>query len=192
MTDYLLLFIGTALVNNLVLAKFLGLCPLLGVSNKQETAWAMGLATGFVLTLACALSYLVDAWLLQPFDLAYLRIISFILVIAIVVQYLDLILAKQAPVLRNVLGIFLPLITTNCVVLGVALLNLQQSHNFLQAMIYGLGSAAGFMLVLMLFAGLRERINVSDVPAPFRGPSIALITAGLMAMAFMGFAGLTK
>lgn len=192
MSSLILLFISTALVNNFVLVKFLGLCPTMGVSNKQETALGMGAATTFVLTLASALAYIVNAWILVPLDLEYLRSLSFILVIAVVVQYTEMVMAKTAPLLHKVLGIFLPLITTNCAVLGVALLNVNQSHSFLESIVYGFGASCGFTLVLMLFAGVRERINVSDVPAPFKGPAIGLITAGLMSLAFMGFTGLVK
>lgn len=192
MTELLLLFVSTALVNNFVLVKFLGLCPFMGVSNKQETAIGMGLATTFVLTLASALSFIVDAWILQPLDLGYLRTISFILVIAVVVQFTEMAMAKSSPLLHKLLGIYLPLITTNCAVLGVALLNVQSAHSFVQSIFYGFGAAAGFSLVLILFSAMRERINVADVPAPFKGAAIGLITAGLMSMAFMGFAGLVK
>ncbi len=192
MTDYLLLFISTALVNNVVLVQFLGLCPTLGVSNKYETALGMGLATTFVLTLASGLSWIVNQWILLPLDLVYLRTLSFILVIAVVVQFTELVMAKTAPLLHRVLGLFLPLITTNCAVLGVALLNVNHQHTFLQSLIFGFGAACGFTLVLVLFSALRERINVADVPQPFRGAPIGLITAGLMSLAFMGFAGLIK
>ena len=192
MTELLLLFVSTALVNNFVLVKFLGLCPFMGVSNKQETAIGMGLATTFVLTLASALSFIVDAWVLQPLDLSFLRTISFILVIAVVVQFTEMAMAKSSPLLHKLLGIYLPLITTNCAVLGVALLNVQSAHNFVQSIFYGFGAAVGFSLVLILFSAMRERINVADVPAPFKGAAIGLITAGLMSMAFMGFAGLVK
>jgi electron transport complex protein RnfA len=180
------------LVNNFVLVKFLGLCPTMGVSKKVETAAGMGLATTFVVTLAAISSYLVDTYLLQPLGLEFLRTIAYILVIAVVVQFTEMVVHKTSPVLYQVLGIFLPLITTNCIVLGVALLNTQAQHSFLQSAIYGFGASAGFSLVLLLFAAMRERISVADVPAPFKGASIALVTAGLMSMAFMGFAGLVK
>lgn len=192
MTELLLLFISTALVNNFVLVKFLGLCPFMGVSNRQETAIGMGIATTFVLTLASALSYLVDAWVLAPLDLSFLRTISFILVIAAVVQFTEMYMAKSSPLLHKLLGIYLPLITTNCAVLGVALLNVQSSHSFIESLIYGFGAAAGFSLVLILFSAMRERINVADVPAPFKGAAIGLITAGIMSLAFMGFSGLIE
>jgi electron transport complex protein RnfA len=192
MTEYALILVSTVLVNNFVLVKFLGLCPFMGVSRKLETATGMGLATTFVLTLSSVCSYLVNEYLLTPLGLEFLRTISFILVIAVVVQFTEMVVHKTSPMLYQVLGIFLPLITTNCAVLGVALLNTQAQHGFLESAIYGFGAAVGFSLVLILFAAMRERIAVADVPTPFRGPSIALITAGLMSMAFMGFSGLVK
>jgi len=188
--EYLLILVSTVLVNNFVLVKFLGLCPFMGVSRKLETAMGMALATTFVLTLSSATSYIVDTWLLKPFGLEYLQTITFILVIAVVVQFTEMYVHKTSPLLYQVLGIFLPLITTNCAVLGVALLNTQQEHNFIQSVLYGFGASIGFSMVLILFAALRERIMAADVPESFRGASIALITAGLMSLAFMGFAGL--
>lgn len=192
MTDYLLLFIGTVLVNNFVLVKFLGLCPFMGVSKKLETAIGLGFATAFVMTLASICSWLMDTLILVPLDLLYLRTLSFILVIAFVVQFTEMVVRKTSPTLYRLLGIFLPLITTNCAVLGVALLNINQSHSFLQSAIYGFGAAVGFSLVMVLFAAIRERLAVANVPAPFRGSSIGLITAGLMSLAFLGFSGLVK
>lgn len=192
MTEYLLLLIGTVLVNNFVLVKFLGLCPFMGVSKKLETAIGMGLATTFVMTLASVCSYLMDRFILIPFGIGYLRTLSFILVIAVVVQFTEMVVRKSSPGLYRLLGIFLPLITTNCAVLGVALLNTNLAHNFMQSIVYGFGAAVGFSLVLVLFAALRERIALADIPAPFKGSSIALITAGLMSLAFMGFTGLVK
>ncbi|MBU0498636.1 MAG: electron transport complex subunit RsxA [Gammaproteobacteria bacterium] len=190
MQDYLLILVGTILVNNFVLVKFLGLCPFMGVSRKQETALGMGLATTFVLTLSSACAYLVGHYLLEPLGLEYLRTIAFILVIAVVVQFTEMVMHKTSPLLYQVLGIYLPLITTNCAVLGVALLNVQEDHGFIESVLYGFGAATGFSLVLALFAAVRERVAVADVPLPFQGNAIALITAGLMSMAFMGFAGL--
>ncbi len=192
MSEYALILISTVLVNNFVLVKFLGLCPFMGVSRKLETATGMALATTFVLTLSSVASYLVNEYLLAPLGLEYLRTITFILVIAVVVQFTEMVVHKTSPLLYQVLGIFLPLITTNCAVLGVALLNVQQQHGFLQSAVYGFGASVGFSLVLILFAAMRERINVADVPEAFRGAAIALITAGLMSMAFMGFSGLVK
>ncbi len=190
MAEYALIVLGTVLVNNLVLTQFLGLCPFVGVSRKLESALGMSLATAFVLTLSSLTSYLVNTYLLEPFDLAYLRILAFILVIAATVQFTELLVRRISPLLHNVLGIFLPLITTNCAVLGVALLNLRQAHSLTESAVYGLGAALGFSLVLVLFAAIRERLEHADVPAPFRGGPVALATAGLMSLAFMGFAGL--
>jgi electron transport complex protein RnfA len=192
MKETFFILLSTILVNNFVLSKFLGLCPFMGVSRKLETALAMGAATTFVLTLASVCSYLLNHYLLVPFGLDYLRTLSFIVVIACTVQFTELLIHKTSPLLHQVLGLFLPLITTNCAVLGVALLNVQVQHNFIQSALYGFGAALGFSLVLTLFAGLRERIDSADVPKPFQGSAIALITAGLMSMAFMGFAGLVK
>ena len=174
-----------------MLAKFLGLCPFMGVSKKLDSAYGMALATGFVLTLSAALSWLVHNWLLEPLGLGYLRTLSFILVIAAVVQFTEVVMHKQSPRLHRVLGIFLPLITTNCAVLGVALLNVQAKHTLIESIFYGFGAAVGFGLVLILFAAMRERLDIADVPASFRGAPIALVTAGLMALAFMGFSGMT-
>ncbi|NRQ41563.1 electron transport complex subunit RsxA [Rheinheimera sp. YQF-2] len=192
MTEFLLLLISTVLVNNFVLVKFLGLCPFMGVSGKLETAIGMSLATTFVLTLASLCSYLVDHYLLAPLDLLYLRTLAFILVIAVVVQFTEMVVHKTSPTLYRLLGIFLPLITTNCAVLGVALLNVNARHNFVSSVVYGFGAAAGFSLVLILFAAMRERLAAADVPLPFKGAAIAMITAGLMSLAFMGFTGLVK
>ncbi len=192
MSEYLLIIVGTVWVNNIVLSQFLGLCPFMGVSRKLETAMGMGLATTFVLTLSSISSYLVYEYLLAPFGLEYLRTISFILVIAAIVGFTELVIHKTSPLLHNVLGIYLPLITTNCAVLGVALLNTQKSHGFIDSALYGFGSAIGFTLVLVLFAAMRERLRAADVPETFKGSAIAMITAGLMALAFMGFSGLIK
>jgi electron transport complex protein RnfA len=192
MSDYALILIGTILVNNFVLAKFLGLCPFMGVSRKVETAIGLGLATTFVLTLSGATAYLVDHWLLKPLDIEFLRTIAFILVIAVVVQFTEMVMHKTSPILYQVLGIYLPLITTNCIVLGVALLNAKEDKGFVGATLYAFGAALGFSLVLTLFAGLRERVAVADVPEPFQGNAIALVTAGLMSLAFMGFVGLVQ
>ena len=192
MTEYVLLLISTVLVNNFVLVQFLGLCPFMGVSGKLDTAIGMSLATTFVLTLASVTSYLVNHYILIPLDIEFLRTMSFILVIAVVVQFTEMVVRKTSPTLYRLLGIFLPLITTNCAVLGVALLNIKEDHSFLQSAVYGFGAAVGFSMVLILFAALRERLAAADVPAPFKGASIAMITAGLMSMAFMGFTGLVK
>ncbi|MGB1110404.1 MAG: electron transport complex subunit RsxA [Gammaproteobacteria bacterium] len=192
MTEYALILVSTVLVNNFVLTKFLGLCPFMGVSRKVETALGMGLATTFVLTLSAVSSYLVNTYVLEPFGLEYLRTLTFILVIATMVQFTEMVVHKTSPLLYQVLGIFLPLITTNCAVLGVALLNVQEQHGLVESALYGFGAAAGFTLVLALFATMRERLAAADVPATFQGAPIGLITAGLMALAFMGFSGLVK
>lgn len=192
MTEFLLILVSTILVNNFVLVQFLGLCPFMGVSNKLESAIGMGAATTFVLTLASVCSYLVYTYILLPFDLAYLRTITFIMVIAVVVGFTELALRKTSPILYRVLGIFLPLITVNCAVLGVALLNVNRNHTFSESVFYGFGAAAGFSLVMVLFAAMRERIAYADVPKPFQGASIAMVSAGLMALAFMGFTGLVS
>jgi len=192
MKEYALILVSTALVNNFVLVKFLGLCPFMGVSRKLETALGMGMATAFVLTLSACCSYIVYQYILLPLGLDYLRSIAFILVIAVVVQFTEMVMHKKSPLLYQLLGIYLPLITTNCAVLGVALLNTTQQHNFIESFLYGAGASAGFVLVLVLFAAMRERIDAADVPEPFKGNAIALIAAGIMSLAFMGFTGLTK
>lgn len=190
MTEYLSLLLTTALVNNVVLVKFLGLCPFMGVSKKLDTALSMGLATTFVLTLAAASSWLLEHYVLEPLGLGFLRILAFILVIAAAVQFTEMVIRKASPVLYRLLGIFLPLITTNCAVLGVALLSLQENFSLIQSLAYAAGSALGFTLVIGIFAGLRERLALAEVPAAFSGAPIAFITAGLLSLAFMGFAGL--
>lgn len=192
MTEYFLILVSTVLANNFVLVRFLGLCPFMGVSNKIEGAIGMSVATMFVLTLSSVSSYLLSNYLLQPLGLEYLSTLSFILVIATVVQLTEMVMRKTSPLLYRILGIFLPLITSNCAVLGVALLNVQEQHNLLQSALYGFGAAAGFGLVLIMFSAMRERIAHADVPVHFRGAPIGLITAGLMALAFMGFTGLAK
>ncbi|MFY8272741.1 electron transport complex subunit RsxA [Pseudoalteromonas sp. SSDWG2] len=192
MTEYLLLLVSTVLVNNFVLVQFLGLCPFMGVSSKLDTAVGMSLATTFVLTLASVTSYLVNQYILLPLELTFLRTMSFILVIAVVVQFTEMVVQKTSPTLYRLLGIFLPLITTNCAVLGVALLNIKEQHSFVESAVYGFGAAVGFSLVLVLFAAMRERLAGADVPIPFKGAAIAMVTAGLMSMAFMGFSGLVK
>lgn len=192
MTDYLLLFIGTVLVNNFVLVKFLGLCPFMGVSKKLETAIGMGLATTFVITLGSVCAWLVNHLLLVPLQIEYLRTMAYIVVIAVTVQFTEMVVRKTNPALYRLLGIFLPLITTNCAVLGVPLLSVSLDHSFLQAAVYGFSASVGFSLVMVLFAAMREHLVLADVPAPFKGSSISLITAGLMALAFMGFTGLVK
>jgi electron transport complex protein RnfA len=192
MSEYFLILVSTVLANNFVLVRFLGLCPFMGVSNKLEGAIGMSVATMFVLTLSSVTSYLLSVYLLRPLGLEYLSTLSFILVIATVVQLTEMVMRKTSPLLYRILGIFLPLITSNCAVLGVALLNMQEHHNLLQSALYGFGAAAGFGLVLVMFSAMRERIAHADVPLHFKGAPIGLITAGLMALAFMGFTGLAK
>tara|TARA_R110000787_G_scaffold38692_5_gene97287 strand:+ start:1893 stop:2468 length:576 start_codon:yes stop_codon:yes gene_type:complete len=190
MQEFAVILVSSVLVNNFVLAQFLGLCPFMGVSNKLETAIGMASATTFVLTLAAISSYLVNTWILVPLGLTYLKTIAFILVIAVVVQFTKMFIEKTSPLLYRVLGVFLPLITTNCAVLGVALQNTAKNRTFMESSLYGFGAALGFSLVLILFSAMRERLAVADIPVPFQGAAIGMITAGLMALAFMGFAGL--
>lgn len=190
MQEIAVILLSAVLVNNFVLVQFLGLCPFMGVSNRLETAIGMSGATTFVLTLAAISSYLVNTWLLIPLGLEYLKTISFILVIAVVVQFTKMFIEKTSPLLNRVLGVFLPLITTNCAVLGVALQNTAKERTFVESSLYGFGAALGFSLVLILFAAMRERLAVADVPEPFQGAAIGLITAGLMSLAFLGFSGL--
>lgn len=192
MTEYLFILIGTVLVNNVVLVRILGLCPFMGVSRKLTTAYGMGAATAFVLTLGTGASYIIDHYLLMPFGLEYLRTISFIVTIAALVQLTELVIQKTSPMLHQVLGIYLPLITTNCAVLGVPLINVSQDNGFIASLLFGAGSSIGFSLALILFAGVRERVEAADVPLYFRGVAIAMVTAGLMSLAFMGFAGLDR
>jgi electron transport complex protein RnfA len=192
MSDLILILVGTVLVNNFVLVRFLGLCPFMGVSSNLEAAFGMSLATAFVLTLSSAISYLIHQYLLVPLELEYLRTISFILVIAVSVQFTEIMVRRLSPLLDQVLGIYIPLIATNCAVLGVALLNVQQAKGFIQSVFFGLGAATGFALVLVLFASVRERLDAADTPRPFRGTAIALMTAGIMSLAFMGFSGMAR
>lgn len=192
MTEYLFILVGAVLVNNVVLVRILGLCPFMGVSKKLATAYGMGAATTFVLTMGTGASYIIDHYLLVPFGLEYLRTISFIVTIAALVQLTELVIQKTSPVLHQVLGIYLPLITTNCAVLGIPLINVRQDNGFIASLIFGAGSSIGFSLALILFAGVRERVEAADVPLYFRGVAIAMVTAGLMSLAFMGFAGLDR
>ncbi|MDC6486609.1 MAG: electron transport complex subunit RsxA [Methylophilaceae bacterium] len=192
MTEYLLIIISVVLVNNIVLTKILGLCPFMGVSKKLDTSVSMSAATAFVLTVGSITSWLVNYYLLIPYGLEYLRTISFIVIIAAVVQFTEMVMEKNYPYLYRVLGIFLPLITTNCAVLGIPLLNAQLSHNLLEAALFGLGGALGFSLVLILFASLREKFEGADTPELMRGSALAMLTAGLMSLSFMGFIGLDR
>lgn len=191
MTEYLLILLSAVFVNNIVMVKILGLCPFMGVSKKLEAAIGMGAATTFVLTLASGTSYLINHYLLGP-ELSYLTTLSFIVVIAGIVQFTEVVVQKTSPVLYQVLGIYLPLITTNCAVLGIPLLNVQAKHNFMESIFFGMGGALGFTMVMVLFAGMRERMEGADVPAIFKGSAIAMVTAGLMSLSFMGFSGLIK
>ena len=188
MSELFIILVATVLVNNFVLVRFLGLC----VSRNLEAAAGMSLATAFVLTLSSASAYLLHEYVLVPLELEYLRTITFILVIAASVQFTEIMVRRLSPLLDQVLGIYIPLIATNCAVLGVALLNVQQSGGFVQSVFYGLGAAGGFALVLVMFAAIRERLEAADIPAPFRGTAIALMTAGIMSLAFMGFSGMAR
>ncbi len=192
MTELVLIIVAAALVNNFVLVQFLGLCPFLGASRRLEGAAGLALATGLVLTLASAMSYLVDRLLLEPLALEYLELVAFILVIGAAVQFTEIALRFASPLLYRLLGLYIPLIASNCAVLGVALLNSRQSDSLIEAVVFGAGAALGFGLVLVLLSGLRERIEEMDVPAPFRGVPITLVTAGLMSLAFFGFNGFAR
>ncbi|MGI9203416.1 MAG: electron transport complex subunit RsxA [Woeseiaceae bacterium] len=192
MSDLLLIIVGTVLVNNFLLVRFLGLCPFMGVSRNLEAAFGMSMATAFVLTLSSAIAYLMHEYVLVPLSLEYLKTISFILVIAASVQFTEIMVRRLSPLLHQLLGIYIPLIATNCAVLGVALLNVQEAQGFIQSVFYGFGAAGGFALVLVLFAAIRERLQAADVPRPFRGTAIALMTAGITSLAFMGFSGMAR
>ena len=192
MSEFGIILLSAVLVNNYVLTKFLGICPFLGVSSKLETAIGMSFAVMFVMTLASTASWVIQQLILIPFDILYLQTVFFILIIAALVQFVEMFFHKTSPVLYQGLGIFLPLITTNCAVLGVAILNVQQDYSFFASVLYGFGAALGFGLVLVLFSGLRERLEAAPIPEVFKGSPITLITAGMMALAFMGFAGLVK
>lgn len=192
MTELIVILISTVLVNNFVLVRFLGLCPFLGVSRNLEAAIGMSLATAFVLTFSSASAYLMHEYVLVPLQLTYLKTVSFILVIAACVQLTEIMVRRLSPMLDQVLGLYIPLIATNCAVLGVALLNVQESKGFVQSVFFGVGASTGFALVLVMFAAIRERLEVADVPTPFRGTAIALLTAGIMSLAFMGFSGMAR
>ncbi len=190
--EYILIFITAIFVNNIVLAQFLGICPFLGVSKKISTATGMSAAVAFVLTIATIVTYLIQKYVLDVFGLGYLQTITFILVIAALVQMVEIVLKKVSPALYQALGVFLPLITTNCCILGVAILVIQKDFNLLTGVIYAFSTALGFALALILFAGLREQMSLIKIPKGMSGVSIALVTAGLLAMAFMGFSGVDK
>ena len=192
LNNYFLIIISTVLVNNIVLTKILGLCPFMGVSKKLETSVSMSAATAFVLTIGSMTSWAINHYLLEPNNLIYLRTITFIVVIAAVVQFTEMLMEKHFPFLYKMLGIFLPLITTNCAVLGIPLLNAQASHTLIESAFFGFGGALGFSLVLILFASTRERLEGADIPKPFQGSAIAMTTAAIMSLAFMGFVGLDR
>ena len=188
--ELLAITLGAILANNFIFSQFLGICPFLGVSKKVDTAVGMGIAVTFVMGLASAITWLVNTFILIPFDLGYMQTVAFILVIAALVQFIERFLQKSMPSLYTALGVYLPLITTNCAVLGVALLNIQNNHNFISSVVYGITGGLGFLLAIVLFASIRERLVFADYPKSFEGFPIALVTAGLMALAFMGFSGL--
>ena len=182
--------LGAILANNFIFSQFLGCCPFLGVSKKVDTAVGMGVAVTFVMGLASAVCFVVNKYILIPLDLAYMQTVAFILVIASLVQFIEMFLQKAMPALYTALGVYLPLITTNCAVLGVVLLNVQENYNFIESVVYGVTGGVGFLLAIVLFASIRERLEFAEPPKSFRGFPIALITAGLMALSFMGFSGL--
>ncbi|MGL4797851.1 MAG: electron transport complex subunit RsxA [Cellulosilyticaceae bacterium] len=192
MTELILLFIGAALVNNFVLTRFLGICPFLGVSKKVETATGMGMAVTFVMGLASVISYIVYECILRPLKIEYIYTVAFILVIASLVQFVEMVIQKVSPTLYSALGVYLPLITTNCAVMGVAIINMQEKYTLLQSVINGVGGAIGFTIVMILFAGIRERIEKNNILPCLKGFPIALITAGFMSIAFLGFQNLIK
>ena len=190
MNQILTILIGSIFVNNFAMSRFYGICPFLGVSKKLDTAFGMGMAVTFVMAVASLVAYLVNAFLLVPFGLEYLQTIAFILVIAELVQIVEMVLKKMAPSLYQTLGVYLPLITTNCAVLGVVLLNTQYSFNFLQSVVYGITGGIGFLVAICLFASVREKLEFADYPECFEGFPICLVSAGLLALAFMGFSGM--
>ena len=188
--EYFVIIISAIFVNNIVLAQFLGICPFLGVSNKVNTSVGMGAAVTFVMTITAVVAYLLQYYVLVPLGIEYMQTIVFILVIAALVQMVEIILKKVSPALYQALGVFLPLITTNCAVLGIAILLVQKEYNMLESVVYSASTAIGFTVALVLFAGIRERLDLEDVPKAMKGVPIALVTAGILAMAFMGFSGL--
>lgn len=190
--DLLLILVSSVLVNNFVLARFLGLCPFFGVSKKTETALGMGMAVIFVIVVACAVTWLIEQYVLIPFDVVFLRTIAFILVIAGLVQFVEMVVRKTNPALYQSLGVFLPLITTNCAVLGAALLVIQKEYNFLEMLVFALGASGGFTLAIVIFSGIRERMALARVPKSFDGIAIAMITASVLSLAFMGFSAMVK
>ena len=191
MPDAMLILLTTVFVNNFVMVQFLGLCPFIGASQRLDTAIGMSAATTFVLTLSCGISYLLDKYILVPLELEYLRIIAFIVVVGTMVQFSEVVMRATQPLLHQVLGIFVPLITTNCAVLGVALLNTRQTHNFAESLTYGFGAALGFSGLLIVFSAIRERQTAADIPTPFKGAAINMISAGILSLAFLGFTGMS-
>lgn len=187
-----LMFVGAVLVNNFVLVRFLGICPFLGVSKKVDTAMGMGMAVIFVMTMSSIVTWLVQKYILERFGLGFLQTIAFILIIASLVQLVEIVMEKSAPALYEALGVFLPLISTNCAILGLAILNIQNNYSFIQSIIFAIGGSMGFTLALVLMAGIRERLDLVKIPKPLQGASISLITAGLLSLSFMGFSGLVK
>ncbi len=184
------ILVSAILVNNFVLSRFLGICPFLGVSKQVETAFGMGMAVTFVMSLASVITYIVQTQILERFDLQYMQTIMFILVIASLVQLVEMVIQKTSPALYQSLGVFLPLITTNCAVLGLTILNIQENYNIVETIVHAIGAAVGFSLAIVLFAAIREKLEIANVPQPFKGFPIALLTAGLMSLAFLGFSGL--
>jgi len=190
--ELLAIFIAAILINNFVLHYFLGICPFLGVSKKLDSALSMGLAVTFVMTITSVVSWMINHWILIPYGLDYLQIVSFILVIAALVQLVEMFIRKISPPLYQALGIYLPLITTNCSIMGLALLAALKNYNFIETVIFGLGSGLGFTLAIILMAGIREQLDLADIPQPLKGAGIALIVAGIMALGFLGFSGMIK
>lgn len=190
--ELLALFISAILINNFVLYYFLGICPFLGVSKKLDSALSMGLAVTFVMTITAVMSWMINNWILIPYNIGYLQTVSFILVIASLVQLVEMFIRKMSPPLYQALGIYLPLITTNCAIMGLALLAARKSYGFFEAVVFGVGSGIGFTLAIILMAGIREQLDLADVPEPLKGAGIALIVAGIMALAFTGFSGMIK
>jgi electron transport complex protein RnfA len=187
-----LILLSSILVNNFIMSRFLGICPFLGVSKRVSTAVGMGAAVTFVMAMASVITYLAHYFILEPLHMEYMQTMAFILIIAALVQFIEMVIKKMSPSLYQALGVYLPLITTNCAVLGVAILNIEEKYDLLQTLVNGTGGALGFTLAIVLYAGIRERLELSDIPEPFKGFPIAMITAGLMSVAFLGFQGLLK
>jgi electron transport complex protein RnfA len=190
--ELLALFISAILINNFVLYYFLGICPFLGVSKKLDSALSMGLAVTFVMTITAVMSWMINNWILIPYNIIYLQTVAFILIIASLVQLVEMFIRKMSPPLYQALGIYLPLITTNCAIMGLALLTARKNYGFFEAVVFGVGSGIGFTLAIILMAGIREQLDLADIPKPLKGAGIALIVAGIMALAFTGFSGMIK